>query len=143
MFRAMTRHILGGLRRAGHIACDSHATRDALVSKAGIEAERTTVVPNGPHPSCTPNGEPASDIDAARLLGVRGATVDLLHVGSTIPRKRVDILLRVMMGVLLPPEQAPSGALALVDGVEVNAGQFRTNFPYLQTPVPGATGVIP
>jgi hypothetical protein len=55
----------------------------------------------------------------------------------------VDILLRVMMGVLLPPAQAPSGQLALVDGVEVNASQFRPNFPYLQTPVPGATGVIP
>lgn len=55
----------------------------------------------------------------------------------------VDILLRVMMGVLLKPEQAPSGALALVDGVEVNASQFRPGFPYLLTPVPGATGVIP
>ncbi len=55
----------------------------------------------------------------------------------------VDILLRVMMGVLLPPAQAPAGQLALVDGVEVNASQFRTTFPYLVTPVPGAVGVIP
>ena len=38
LFRAMTRHILDGLRKAGHIACDSHATRDALVAKAGIAA---------------------------------------------------------------------------------------------------------
>jgi glycosyltransferase involved in cell wall biosynthesis len=96
MFRVMTRHILNGLRKAGHIACDSHATRDALVSKVGIAAERTTVVPNGPHPSCTPESEPAADIDAARLLGPRGGTVDLLHVGSTIARKRIDILLRVV-----------------------------------------------
>jgi glycosyltransferase involved in cell wall biosynthesis len=95
LFRAMTRHILGGLRKAGHIACDSHATRDALVSRAGIAVEQTTVVPNGPHPSCTPEAEPAADIDAARLLGPRGAAVDLLHVGSTIARKRIDVLLRV------------------------------------------------
>ena len=95
LFRAMTRHILSGLRKAGHVACDSHATRDALVSKAGIAAECTTVVPNGPHPSCSPEAEPAADIDAARLLGPRGATIDLLHVGSTIPRKRIDVLLRV------------------------------------------------
>ena len=95
MFRAMTRHILDGLRKAGHIACDSHATRDALVAKAGIAADRTTVVPNGPHPSCTPDAEPAADIDAARLLGPRGTYVDLLHVGSTIARKRLDLLLRV------------------------------------------------
>ncbi len=96
MFRAMTRHILAGLRKAGHIACDSHATRDALVAKAGIAAERTIVVPNGPHPSCSPEAEPAADIDAARLLGPRGATLDLLHVGSTIARKRIDVLLRVI-----------------------------------------------
>jgi glycosyltransferase involved in cell wall biosynthesis len=95
MFRAMTRHILDGLQRAGHIACDSYATRDALVAKAGIAPDRTTVVPNGPHPSCTPDAEPSADIDAARLLGQRGAFVDLLHVGSTIARKRIDVLLRV------------------------------------------------
>jgi glycosyltransferase involved in cell wall biosynthesis len=95
LFRGMTRHILDGLRKAGHVTCDSHATRDALVSRAGIAVERTTVVPNGPHPSCSPEAEPAADIDAARLLGPRGATVDLLHVGSTIARKRLDLLLRV------------------------------------------------
>lgn len=95
IFRAMTRHILTGLRQAAHIACDSHATRDALVDKAGIAVDRTTVVPNGPHPSCTPQAEPAADVDAARLLGPRGDFVDLLHVGSTIARKRIDLLLRV------------------------------------------------
>ena len=96
LFRAMTRHILDGLKKAGHIACDSHATRDALVTKAGIASDRTTIVPNGPHPSCTPDAEPSADIDAARLLGHRGAFVDLLHVGSTIARKRIDVLLRVV-----------------------------------------------
>lgn len=49
----------------------------------------------------------------------------------------VDILLRVMMGVLLPPAQAPSGQLPLNDGVEVNATQFATTFPYLLTPIAG------
>ena len=55
----------------------------------------------------------------------------------------VDILLRVFMGVLLPIDQAPSGQLPLVDGVEVNAGQFLDRFPYLQPPLPGAVGVVP
>jgi glycosyltransferase involved in cell wall biosynthesis len=94
-FRAMTRHILSGLQKAGHVACDSHATRDALVARAGIAFERTTVVHNGPHPSCSPQAEPAVDVEAARLLGPRAQLVDLLHVGSTIPRKRIDVLLRV------------------------------------------------
>jgi glycosyltransferase involved in cell wall biosynthesis len=91
----MTRRILAGLRKAGHIACDSYATRDALVAKAGVALERTSVVPNGPHPSCSPEAEPSADIDAARLLGPRGPFVDLLHVGSTIPRKRIDALLHI------------------------------------------------
>ncbi len=94
-FRAMTRHILAGLRKAGHVACDSHATRDALVTRAGVDAERTSVVPNGPHPSCTPNAEASADLDAARLLGPRPGHIDVLHVGSTISRKRIDVLLRV------------------------------------------------
>ncbi len=50
----------------------------------------------------------------------------------------VDILLRVMLGVLLPVEVAPSGGLPVVDGVEVNASQFRNTFPYLHTPLPGS-----
>ena len=95
VFRAMTRHILDGLLAAGHVACDSYATRDALVAKTAIATARTTVVPNGPHPSCTPEAEPSADIDAARLLGLRGQFVDLLHVGSTIARKRIDVLLRI------------------------------------------------
>ncbi|HEY7498517.1 MAG TPA: glycosyltransferase family 1 protein [Vicinamibacterales bacterium] len=95
LFRAMTRHILDGLRKAGHIACDSHATRDALVAKAGIAEERTTVVPNGPHPSCSPKAEPSADLDATRLLGPRASLIDILHVGSTIARKRIDLLLNV------------------------------------------------
>lgn len=98
VFRAMTRHILTGLQRAGHIACDSWATRDALVQKARVPAERTTVVHNGPHPSCTPAHEPAADAEAARLLG-RRAGLELLHVGSTIARKRIDFLLHLFAAV--------------------------------------------
>ena len=99
-FQRMTRHILAGLRLAGHVACDSEATRDALVARAGIDGARTTVVLNGPHPSCTPDAEPAADVEAARLLGRAGAHTDLLHVGSTIARKRIDVLLRVFARLL-------------------------------------------
>jgi glycosyltransferase involved in cell wall biosynthesis len=99
LFRAMTRHILMGLRKAGHIACDTVATRDALIEKAGISVDRTTVVHNGPHPSCAPGAEPAADGEAGRLLGPKERTIDLLHVGSTIARKRIEILLHVIAGV--------------------------------------------
>jgi len=98
-FRAMTRHILEGLRKAAHVACDTEATRDALVEKAAFDPARTSVVLNGPHPSCSPHAEPAADAEAGRLLGAAERHIDLLHVGSTIARKRIDVLLRVLAAV--------------------------------------------
>ncbi|HVL67919.1 MAG TPA: glycosyltransferase family 1 protein [Vicinamibacterales bacterium] len=97
-FRLMTRRILAGLRQAAHIACDTSATRDGLVQRAGIPPERTTVIHNGPHPSCTVFPEPPADAEAARLVGGAGG-VDLLHVGSTIARKRIDVLVQVLAAV--------------------------------------------
>lgn len=97
-FRAMTRRILSGLEKAGHIACDTEATRDGLVTRAGIDPSRTSVIHNGPHPSCTPYPETTAEAEAARLLG-RQRGVDILHVGSTIARKRIDTLLHVFDGV--------------------------------------------
>jgi glycosyltransferase involved in cell wall biosynthesis len=95
MFRAMTRHILNGLRRAGHVTCDTAATRDAIVSKGDVDPAKTSVVHNGPHQSCTPEPEPAADVEASRMLGPKGRFTELLHVGSTIDRKRIDVLLEV------------------------------------------------
>ena len=51
----------------------------------------------------------------------------------------VDNELRVAMGVLLPLGDAPSGQLPYTDGAALNATQFRNSFPYLNTPLPGAT----
>jgi hypothetical protein len=42
------------------------------------------------------------------------------------------------MGALLPSDVAPAGQLPITDGATVNATQFRTTFPYLNSPVPGA-----
>lgn len=50
----------------------------------------------------------------------------------------VDIELRVAMGVLLPLADAPSGQLPYTDGVALSATEFRSTFPYLNTPLPGA-----
>ena len=99
VFRAMTRRILSGLKKAGHVACDTQATREALVTKLAIPEEKTSVVHNGPHPSCSPEPQAAADFDAVRLLGPRGAYVELLNVGSAIPRKRLDFLLSVFADV--------------------------------------------
>jgi len=51
----------------------------------------------------------------------------------------VDIELRVAMGVLLTDKEAPSRSLPYTDGAAVRATDFRSTFPYLRTPLPGAT----
>ena len=95
--RALGRRLLAGMRAARKILCGSAATRDELVSAAAIPAERVVVVPNGVHPACSPRPDPGADREAASLLGPAGGhRVELLHVGSTIPRKRIDVLLNVV-----------------------------------------------
>jgi glycosyltransferase involved in cell wall biosynthesis len=113
LFRAMTRRILAGLCAAGHVACDTEATRDALVARAGVDPARTSVVLNGPHPTCSPEPEPAADVEAARLLGRASRTTDLLHVSSTIARKRIDVLLTIVAAVR---RQRPDVRLVRVGG---------------------------
>jgi hypothetical protein len=66
----------------------------------------------------------------------------------------VDIALRVVMGRLChpvpvngtltdldlcDPAQAPLGKVAFTDGAPISAADFDVSFPYLRTPIPGAT----
>ena len=97
-FRALTRRILSGLRRAAHVACDSETTRSSLVALAAFPPERLSVIANGADISRYPDRDAAAEREAARLLGPRRG-IELLHVGSTIPRKRIDVLLDVFAAV--------------------------------------------
>jgi glycosyltransferase involved in cell wall biosynthesis len=94
-FRAMTRHILDGFRHAAHIVCDTEAIRAEVVGRGLARSDQTSVVPVGVHPDCRPEADPVADAEAERLLSPAGRDVAyVLHVGSTIPRKRIDVLLR-------------------------------------------------
>jgi glycosyltransferase involved in cell wall biosynthesis len=96
--RRFVRRILDGLRRADMVACVSETTRRELVTLGLVPVGRTEVVVNGVHPTCSPLADPTADQAAARLLGpVAGP--ELLHVGSTISRKRIDVLLKVFQAV--------------------------------------------
>ena len=97
-FRWMSRRILDGLLKAAHVPCDSEATRDALIRLASFPREKLSVIPNGADTAGWPESDAMADLEAARLLGPRKG-VDLLHVGSTIPRKRIDVLLDVFAAV--------------------------------------------
>ena len=97
-YRWMSARILAGLRLAAHVPCDSESTRDALVSLAGFPQDRLSVIANGTDTARWQDTDALADLEAARLLGPR-QRVELLHVGSTIPRKRIDILLDVFAAV--------------------------------------------
>ena len=70
-------------------------------------------------------------------LGVLGGDLSGFPNGRRPGDDVVDIALRVVMGVLLPESEAPSGRLPYTDGVAVRATDFRNTFPYLNTPIPG------
>jgi len=100
LLEGLARHALRGFCKAAWVTCPSAATRDALLANGLFPADRMTVVPNGVHPSCKTKPDPAADAEAMRLLGRKaGETIELLHVGSTIARKRIDVLLRVFAEV--------------------------------------------
>lgn len=75
------------------------------------------------------------------------AALDLTNAGcdpAGFPNGRrpgddvVDIELRVAMGYLLSDADAPSGGAPLVDGATFLPTDFRSSFPYLNTPNPGS-----
>ena len=99
-FKWMMKRTLSGFRKAAFVTCVSAATRDELLALDLIPADRIAVVTNGVHPSCTPEPNVAADAEAASLLGPAvNDQIDVLHVGSTIPRKRIDVLLRLFANV--------------------------------------------
>lgn len=99
-FRAMTARILSGLKQAAHVIAVSSATRNEILRHRLLPPDRVTVIPNGVHQSCSPVPEALADAELERLLPAAGRNaIWLLHVGSTMPRKRLDVLLRVFASV--------------------------------------------
>ncbi len=116
----LARSVLDGVSRAAHVACISEATRTELLASGRVAPGRTSVSYLGVHPSCRPGASLAAK------------TTDLLHVGSTIPRKRIDVLLRVFAsartrlpqlrlvragGALTAEQQALASELGVLDSI--------------------------
>ncbi len=113
-FRAMAQRILDGFRLAAHVIAVSAATRDEILRHRLFADEQVTVVHNGVHPSCSPLPDPAKDAAVEHLLpDSSSGAVWLLNVGSTLSRKRLDLLLRVFAGVL---RSVPVARLVRVGG---------------------------
>lgn len=94
-FRAAVRRTLNGLAKAGAIVCVSEATRRQVLAYQLAAPERVHVVHNGIHPCFQYAPDIFADQAVDELFGPRESACELLHVGSTIFRKRVDVLLRV------------------------------------------------
>jgi glycosyltransferase involved in cell wall biosynthesis len=93
-FRWMARRVLRGMQRAAVVFHSSQEVRREILRHGLIDPGRLVQAPLGVPPEYTPQAEP--DAAAARLLAPLGGAPFLLHVGSCIPRKRIDILLRVL-----------------------------------------------
>jgi glycosyltransferase involved in cell wall biosynthesis len=95
-FRAMTARILSGLKTTAFLITGSSVVRDEIIRHRLSPPERVKVIPNGVHPSCSPIPDARADAELERLLPADpGSTIWLLNVGSTMARKRLDVLLRV------------------------------------------------
>jgi glycosyltransferase involved in cell wall biosynthesis len=112
-FQAMTRRILDGFRQAAHVICNSNATRNELLRHGLFQPEKITVNYIGVHPAFTSFPAVDADREAARLLEASSQSTLLLSVGSTIPRKRMDVLLRVFASIL---EDIPEARLVRAGG---------------------------
>ena len=118
-FRMMTRHILSGLQRAAHVACGSAATRDEILRYSLVPAERLSVVGYGVHPSCSKTRQIGVDSTVEEWLGVdHPDSPVLLHVGSTIARKRIDVLLETFAAVR---RVSPGARLVRIGGAMTTA----------------------
>ena len=117
-FRAATRYILGGLRRASAIACDTAVIAEELVRRAIVPRERVFVAHLGAGDEFTIAPDQDADACVARLLPFPCEVPIVLHVGATIPRKRIDVLLRFfagMQGIEPAPRLVQVGGAFTVD----------------------------
>lgn len=111
LLRRFARPILAGLSRADQIVTGSNVVRDELLARFSdrIARERVTTVLYGVAPEFLAR----SDVPWP-FHGLESVTRPMmLHVGSTIPRKRIDVLLETLAQVA---RQRPGVTLVRVGG---------------------------
>jgi glycosyltransferase involved in cell wall biosynthesis len=91
-YRAMSRRILTGLQKAALVFYSTEAVRQQILEYGLIAPDRLVQAPLGISPEYT---RQALISDPQTLAQFQIQTPYLLHVGSCIPRKRVDVLLAV------------------------------------------------
>jgi glycosyltransferase involved in cell wall biosynthesis len=92
-FRAMTQRILSGMKRADVVFADSIVTRDDLLEYKIVDPAKIYVLPAAPAPEFTLVSVQAGS--NLHWLDTLNGTPWILHVGSCVNRKRIDVLLNV------------------------------------------------
>lgn len=92
-FRAMARRILKGVQKAVIVFYSTQAVRQQMERHGLIDPARLVHAPYGTAPEFVP--QPVEPDPAAALLEPLHGAPFLLHIGSCIPRKRIDVLLAV------------------------------------------------
>jgi glycosyltransferase involved in cell wall biosynthesis len=130
LFRMMTRRILDGFQNAVRVICNTNTTRAEVLRYRIVPPSRLKVIPFGVHPTFSSAPDKVADAKAAQLLGPPTPDrVELLHVGSTIPRKRIDVLLRILKGV---HQELPNVRLIRVGGPFTPAQKANVDYPGLR-----------
>ncbi|MBZ4415249.1 glycosyltransferase [Myxococcus sp. RHST-1-4] len=93
LFRLMARAQLAGLERAALVFHSTQAVRSELLARGVVDPARLVWAPYGVSPEYRP--EPVPGDRSEELLAPLGGRPYLLHVGSAIPRKRLDVLFAV------------------------------------------------
>jgi glycosyltransferase involved in cell wall biosynthesis len=93
-FRAMARHILRGMQKASLVFYTTETVRQQILRHQLIEPARLVQAPLGVSLEFHPSNV-ASEAADRSLAAVPDGTAYLLHVGSCIARKRIDVLLEV------------------------------------------------
>jgi glycosyltransferase involved in cell wall biosynthesis len=96
-FRHMMRSVLAGLQRAAIVFYSTAEVRAQIERHGLLAPDRLVQAPYGTAPEFTPVPDESCSPQAA--LPRLADRPYLLHVGSCIPRKRIDVLLAVFAGV--------------------------------------------
>jgi glycosyltransferase involved in cell wall biosynthesis len=77
------------------VICDTASIRDELVTGGLVARDRLAVIPLGVDRVFFTARDEAAERTASRVAPVPAGAVEILHVGTTADRKRIDVLIRV------------------------------------------------
>ena len=99
-FKKMMRRVLDGFKQAALIFHTTHELRRQILARGLVPESRLIQVPLGVSGVFNSNATPAFQFSSVALRDAVEAPF-LLHVGSCIPRKRIDVLLDIAAGLKL------------------------------------------